>query len=89
MSDSVDTDDEGPESRDHTNDFRWYKHITDKDEQERFKRNVLGSKIVLTRLNTLLNEMEEDLNRSELSAKNYDSPNWAPNRPTSMDRKLK
>ena len=56
----------------------WYKHITDKDEQERFKRNVLGSKTVLTRLTTLLNEMEEDLNRSELSAKNYDSPNWAP-----------
>ena len=56
----------------------WYKHITDKDEQERFKRNVLGSKTVLTRLTALLDEMEEDLSRSELSAKNYDSPNWAP-----------
>lgn len=56
----------------------WYKHITDKDEQERFKRNVLGSKTVLTRLTTLLNQMEEDLTRSELSATNYDSPNWAP-----------
>lgn len=56
----------------------WTKHLSEPEEKERFKSAVLGSKIVLNRLTALLDEMEEDLNRSELSAKNYDTPNWAP-----------
>ena len=56
----------------------WYKHISDPKEQERFKIAVANSKTVLSRLNALLCEMEEDLNRSELSAANYDTANWAP-----------
>lgn len=55
----------------------WTKHLPE-EEKDRFKSAVLGSKVVLNRLTALLNEMEEDLNQSELSAKNYDSPNWAP-----------
>lgn len=56
----------------------WHKHLTDPSEKERFKKNILNSKTVLARLTALLDQMEEDLTSSELSAKNYDSPNWAP-----------
>jgi hypothetical protein len=56
----------------------WTKHLKTEEEKIQFKNEVLGSKNVLKRLTDLLAEMEEDLNRSELSAKNYDSPNWAP-----------
>lgn len=56
----------------------WTKHLSNPEDKERFKSAVQGSKIVLNRLTDLLNEMEEDLNRSELSARNYDTPNWGP-----------
>jgi hypothetical protein len=55
----------------------WHKHLDTEEEKVRFKNAVEGSKIVLNRLTALLNEMEEDLSRSELSSKNYDTPNWA------------
>lgn len=55
----------------------WHKHIADADEKVRFKNAVENSKSVLNRLTALLNEMEDDLSSSELSAKNYDTPNWA------------
>lgn len=54
----------------------WTKHIPSDEEKTRFKNAVLGSKIVLTRLQELINEMEEDVNNAELSIKIYDSPNW-------------
>lgn len=56
----------------------WTKHLTEPEEKERFKSSFYGSKTVLNRLTALLNEMEADLSNSELSAKNYDAPNWAP-----------
>lgn len=56
----------------------WTKHLTEPEEKERFKSSLYGSKTVLNRLTALLDEMEADLTTSELSAKNYDSPNWAP-----------
>lgn len=55
----------------------WHKHIENEEEKARFKNAVEGSKIVLNRLSALLEEMEEELSASELSAKNYDTPNWA------------
>lgn len=56
----------------------WTKHLSTEEEKERFRSNLQGSKTILNRLTALLTEMEEDLSRSELSSKNYDSPNWAP-----------
>lgn len=55
----------------------WTKHLTSEEDKEKFKSEVLGSKRVLRRLTDLCNEMEADLSSSEISAKNYDSPNWA------------
>ena len=53
----------------------WTKHLP-KEEQERFRSSVLGSKIVLDRLQTLLNEMKEDVEKTELDTRIYDIPNW-------------
>lgn len=54
----------------------WTKHISDEEEKVRFKQSVLGSKTVLNRLQTLLNEMKEDVDGLELNPKIYDIPNW-------------
>lgn len=54
----------------------WTKHINDTEEKERFKNSVLGSKSVLNRLQTLMNEMKEDAEATELNTKIYDIPNW-------------
>lgn len=53
----------------------WHKHLSEKD-KEQFKNQVLGSKPVLRRLQELLKEVEDDLDRVELDTKIYDSPNW-------------
>ena len=53
----------------------WTKHLSG-EEQTRFKNEVLGSKQVLRRLQTLLDEMKEDVENVELSTKIYDIPNW-------------
>ena len=53
----------------------WTKHLSGEDAQ-RFKNEVLGSKQVLRRLQTLLNEMKEDAEAVELNTKIYDIPNW-------------
>lgn len=54
----------------------WTKHLQTEDEKARFKNEVLGSKRVLARLQELLNELEDDLDRTELDTKIYDVPNW-------------
>ena len=51
----------------------WIKHLKTKEEQERFKSAVQGSKIVFDRLKALLEEEEAELLKIE---NNYDNPNW-------------
>jgi len=54
----------------------WTKHLKTEDEKARFKNSVLGSKIVLERLQQLIKEVEDDLDKTELNTKIYDIPNW-------------
>lgn len=54
----------------------WTKHLKTDEDKQRFKNTVLSSKEVLRRLQELLTEVEEDLNRTELNTDIYDSPNW-------------
>lgn len=54
----------------------WTRHLSDPKEKEVFERKVQGSKEVLERLMTLLNEQERDLNQTETNLKIYDLPNW-------------
>jgi len=55
----------------------WTKHIPDQEEKEKFRNQVLGSKVVLNRLQAIVNEMKEDADNTELNTKVYDIPNWA------------
>lgn len=53
----------------------WTKHLKEED-KDRFRNSVLGSKVVLDRLQDILNEMKEDADSIELNTKIYDIPNW-------------
>lgn len=54
----------------------WTKHLQDEEEKKRFQSAVQGSKIVLNRLQALMNEMKDDAETIELNTKIYDIPNW-------------
>lgn len=54
----------------------WTRHLHTEQEKELFKNQVLGSKLVLRRLQELLKEIEDDLDKTELNTKIYDIPNW-------------
>jgi hypothetical protein len=56
---------------------KWYSHIKDPEEQERFRNQVLSAKPVLERLVTLLETELDGLDRSETDIKSFDLPNWA------------
>lgn len=55
----------------------WTKHLSDEDEKQRFKNAIQGSKLVLNRLQALMDEMKTDTEALKLSTKLYDSPSWA------------
>jgi hypothetical protein len=54
----------------------WTKHLETQEEKDRFKNQVLGSKVVLKRLQDILKEVEGDLDSVELDKRIYDAPNW-------------
>lgn len=53
---------------------RWTSHLKTEEEKEKFKGNVLGSRITLNRLSDICSELEEE---EERSSHNYEVPNWA------------
>lgn len=54
----------------------WTDHLKDPEEKERFKKHILSSKAVLERLQEIMNNIEDDYERTELNSKIYDLPNW-------------
>lgn len=54
----------------------WTKHLKTDQEKERFKNSVLGSRVVLDRLQSLMDEEKADLENLENNPKLYDLPNW-------------
>lgn len=54
---------------------KWYSHLKDKAEQEKFKQMVLGSAKVLDRAHEILYNMV--LESGKVSNDDYDSPSWA------------
>ena len=56
----------------------WTKHL-EKDPQakEDFANYVLGSKALISRLNDILDEIESNLERSELNKESFENSNWA------------
>lgn len=53
----------------------WYSHLKNAEEQEQFKKNVLGSKIVLDKLKEIV--YTKGKSRESTTVKDYDSPSWA------------
>ena len=54
----------------------WTKHIKEEKAKEDFINEVKSSRKVLWRLQQLLDEEENAVDRSELDIKTFDLPNW-------------
>jgi hypothetical protein len=55
---------------------KWTQHLKDKEEKEDFEKHVWSAKPVLDRLMQLLTNSIDGIEKSEISLKNYDLPNW-------------
>lgn len=55
----------------------WTKNLKTKEEQDNFNNQVLGARPVLERLTDMLDEKLTELERTQLTLKAYDNPNWA------------
>lgn len=55
----------------------WTKDLKDLGEIERFTNSLLGSKHILRRLDELLREEEEKIDKTDRSTKAFENPNWA------------
>jgi hypothetical protein len=55
----------------------WYKHLTSLEEQDKFKNAIRGSKVVLSRLGELVQELEDKQERTETDPKVYENSDWA------------
>lgn len=54
----------------------WHQHLKTEEEKARFKNSVLGSKVVLDRLNDILTTMKDEQDSIERNTEMYDLPNW-------------
>lgn len=54
----------------------WTKHLKDRNEIERFKNSVNGSKIVLERIQDILKEKMDTLDKLDTSPETYNNPGW-------------
>lgn len=56
---------------------KWTQHLTNPEDKKAFENELRGSKNVLNRLKTLMEEQETSLDYQELSLKAYDNPSWS------------
>lgn len=55
---------------------KWTSHLSDPEEQLRFKNQIVSAKPVLDRLAQLISEDEQNLDKVELHVKQFEVPNW-------------
>lgn len=55
---------------------KWTSHLSSQEEKDKFVQEVQSSKRVLDRQLDIIDEMEQELNKAEISTKNYEIPNW-------------
>lgn len=56
----------------------WTQHLkNDPKAKEEFEQYVKGSKPLLERLDQIIDGVEKNLDRSEISPSAFDNPNWA------------
>jgi hypothetical protein len=56
---------------------QWTKNLRTEEDKKRFESTLQGSKIILDRLQQLLEEEEKDIDYSETNLGTYETPNWA------------
>ena len=56
---------------------KWTQHLKDPEEKLRFEQHIRSASSVIERLQTLLKEEEQALDRSEADIRAFDLPNWA------------
>lgn len=54
----------------------WTQHIKDPEEKAKFEEGVRHNRWILDHLKSILDKMDKDFERAELSPKMYDLPNW-------------
>lgn len=54
----------------------WTKACRSEEEKKELSNQINGSKVTLTRLQQLLDEMKCDCDNTEMNTKIYDLPNW-------------
>lgn len=55
----------------------WTKHLKDPKKKAEFEQYILGSKQLLNRLNDMISEKLEEMDRSETTIDAYNNPNWS------------
>ena len=55
---------------------KWTSHISDPEEKLLFQNQIISSKSVLERLAQLISEDEQNLDKVELTVKQFEVPNW-------------
>ena len=56
-------------------DSRWTRHL-EADSVEKFRQSLYNDTLVLNRLYSILEDMEAEIERADLSEKAFDNPNW-------------
>lgn len=58
-------------------DSRWVRHLSDKSLKDKFHQALVNDTLVLGRLLAILEEELEVLNRTEVTEKTFEDPNWS------------
>jgi hypothetical protein len=53
----------------------WTRHLSTPEDKEQFRKSI--SRQTVKRLDDIVGILLNDLEKSEISPKNYDTPNWA------------
>lgn len=56
---------------------KWTEHLKTEKEKTEFRQYVQGSRTLLDRLKTILDDQDKTLEVSELTLESYNQPNWA------------
>lgn len=55
---------------------KWTSHLQNAKEKEDFEKEVRSSRKALDRLKTVIDEYERELNSTETTVDQYDTPSW-------------
>lgn len=54
----------------------WTRHLVDPSQKESFEKVIRNSTLLMSRIQDMLNELDQEIERSEISTKAFEDPNW-------------